>query len=70
MLSIIWGRHDEAIKAYDKTIELDLQAYIAAYDKAIKLDPKNATAWKNKADALDYLGRHDEAIKVMTRPLS
>jgi len=32
------------------------------YDKAIELDPNNADAWNNKGTSLFFLGKHKEAI--------
>ena len=48
------SRYDEAIKAYDK---------------ALDLDPKFVYAWYNKGSALDDLGRYDEAIKAYDKAL-
>ena len=36
---------------------------IRSYDKAIELDPKYALAWNNKGSALGYQENYDEAIK-------
>ena len=47
--SIIQGKYDEAIKAYDE---------------AIRLDPNLAEAWNNKGNALYSQGKYDEAIKA------
>jgi pimeloyl-ACP methyl ester carboxylesterase len=41
------NKYDEAIKYYDRAIELD---------------PNNHLPWMNKGNALDNLGRYDEAI--------
>jgi len=48
------GKYDEAIKAYDR---------------AIDLDPKYASAWNNKGIALDELGKYDEAIKAYDKAI-
>jgi tetratricopeptide (TPR) repeat protein len=42
-------RHDEAIEAYDKALEID---------------PDYATAWHNKGTALKALGKNHEANKA------
>ena len=44
------GRYDEAVRCFDKTLELD---------------PKNAAAWYSKGDILNRLGRHDEAVRCL-----
>ena len=41
------GKYDEAIKCYDKAIEID---------------PNNPVVWNNKGLALNSLGKYDEAI--------
>jgi tetratricopeptide (TPR) repeat protein len=41
------GKYDEAIKCYDKAIEID---------------PDNPVVWNNKGLALNSLGKYDEAI--------
>ena len=43
------GKSDEAIKAYDKAIELN---------------PWDFAAWNGKERALDQLNKHEEAIKA------
>ena len=48
------GRHDKAIKAYDK---------------AISINPDFAKAWCNKGGALNHLGRSAEAIKACDRAI-
>ena len=37
---------------------------IKAYDKAIEINPRNAYGWSNKGDVLVKLGKSDEAIKA------
>ena len=49
------GRYEEAIKCYDKAIEID---------------PRDASAWKDKGDALRKLGRHEEAIHCYNNALA
>jgi|GEM_PF-4529823 len=48
------GRNEEALKSYDKALEID---------------PKYALAWNNKGNALGNLGRHEEAIKSCEKAL-
>src|SRR5215468_4330920 len=49
------GRHDEAIKNYDKAVELA---------------PKLFTTWYNRGNALVDVGRHEEAIASYRRALA
>ena len=44
------ARYDEAIKCYDKVIEIE---------------PNNADAWNNKGNALRDLSRYDEAYQML-----
>ena len=46
------GKFDEAIKAYDKAIEID---------------PQHSNAWYNKGLALTKLNRQNEAIKAFEK---
>ncbi|RPJ64758.1 MAG: tetratricopeptide repeat protein [Alphaproteobacteria bacterium] len=46
------GRYEEAILAYNKTIEIN---------------PQYANAWHNKGVSLDNLGRHEEAVVCYNR---
>ena len=73
-------KYNEAIKAYDKAIEINLQGValgklgksdeaIKAYDKAIEINPQDSDAWYNKGLALDNLNKYDEAIKALTKQL-
>ena len=48
------GRHEEAI---------------AAFDKAIEIDPQCAKAWNNKGIALDKLAKHEEAKEAFEKAL-
>jgi tetratricopeptide (TPR) repeat protein len=41
------GRYDEAVRSYDRALEID---------------PRFAAAWNNKGNSFRRLGRHDEAI--------
>jgi Flp pilus assembly protein TadD len=43
------GKPDEAVKAYDKAIEIN---------------PQNSVSWVYKGQALDKLGKSDEAQKA------
>ncbi len=48
------GRYDEAIRYYDKALEID---------------PEYVYAWNGKGCALDYLRRYDEAIRCYDKAL-
>jgi tetratricopeptide (TPR) repeat protein len=48
------GKYDEAIKAYDK---------------AIDINPQNSTAWESKGLALDDLNKHEEAIRAFDKAI-
>jgi len=48
------GKYNEAIKAYDKTIEIN---------------PQDSYAWYNKGFALSYLNEPDEAIKAYNKAI-
>ena len=50
----ILKKHDEAIKACDKAIEVN---------------PQNSNAWNNKGFALDHLNKPDEAIKAYEKAI-
>jgi tetratricopeptide (TPR) repeat protein len=49
------GRHEDAIRCYDK---------------ALAIDPRHATIWHNKGVALYYLRRYDDAIACYDKALS
>jgi tetratricopeptide (TPR) repeat protein len=40
---------------------------IKAYDKAIEIDPQHSNAWYNKGLALTKLNRSNEAIKAFDK---
>ena len=46
------GRHEEAIEAFKKAIEIN---------------PNNAAAWYNKGVGLGNLGRYEEAIEAFKK---
>jgi tetratricopeptide (TPR) repeat protein len=48
------GHHDEAIRCYDQSLQID---------------PQNAGPWCNKAFSLDSLGRYEEAIRCCDQSL-
>jgi tetratricopeptide (TPR) repeat protein len=48
------GRNEEAIRCFDKAIELD---------------PQDARAWNNKGNCLRLLGRHEEAIRCFDKAI-
>ena len=42
---------------------------IKAYDKAIEINPPDSNAWTNKGLALDNLNKHEEAIKTYEKAI-
>ena len=42
---------------------------IKAYDKAIEINPQYSDAWNNKGIALDNLNKSDEAIKAYDKAI-
>ena len=54
LLSVAWGKYNEAIKALDRAIELD---------------PKFALAWANKGYALYKQEKYDEAIEAYNKTI-
>ncbi|MGI6022943.1 MAG: tetratricopeptide repeat protein [Methanoculleus sp.] len=42
---------------------------IRCYDRALEIDPEDAIAWSNKGNSLNKLGRYDEAIRCCDRAL-
>lgn len=48
------GNHEEAIRCYDKALEID---------------PRDVNTWSNKGIALALLGRHDEALSCFEKAL-
>ncbi len=53
--------------AHDKLNEHD--EAIKAYDKAIEINPQDSDAWYNKGVALDKLDKSDEAIKAYDKAI-
>ncbi|MGH9879005.1 MAG: tetratricopeptide repeat protein, partial [Nitrososphaerales archaeon] len=49
------GKHDEAIKCFDK---------------AIAIDPNHAGAWAGRGNVFVNLGKHDEAIKCFDKAIA
>jgi tetratricopeptide (TPR) repeat protein len=47
----------------------DLEDALKAFDKAIELDSTSAEAWKGKGDALNKSGRYDEAAKAYDKAI-
>jgi tetratricopeptide (TPR) repeat protein len=47
----------------------DHQDALKAFDKAIELDSTNAEAWKGRGDALNNSGRYDEAAKAYDKAI-
>ena len=48
------GKHDEALKSYERAIEIN---------------PNDAEAWYNKGAVLGNLGKHDEALKCFDKAI-
>ena len=42
---------------------------LRAYDKALELDPDYSSAWFNKSTALDELERYEEAMRAFDKAL-
>jgi len=42
---------------------------LKAFDKAIELNPQNSTTWKDKGVALSILKKYDEAIKALDKAI-
>lgn len=42
---------------------------VKCYDRALELDPKNAHAWHHKGISLDKLGKDAEALRCYDREL-
>ncbi len=42
---------------------------LKVYDKAIEINPQNTDAWNNKGDALTELNRSDEALKAYDKAI-
>ncbi len=49
--------------------EENYEEAVACYDKAIKADRYNATAYGNRAAALNFLGRYQEALETVEKAL-
>ena len=60
------GRKEEALKAYQKAIELkpNNQKAWKKYEKAIEFKPDDYESWLKKGNFLDELGRKEEALKA------
>lgn len=57
-----WFNQGVALGKEDK-----LEEALKAFEKAIEIDPRYAWAWNNKGVALDRLSRHDEALKAFEK---
>ncbi len=42
---------------------------IKAFDKVIEINPKNSLAWDDKGDLLERLGKYNEAMKVYDKAI-
>ncbi len=42
---------------------------LKAYDKAIEINPQNTDAWNNKGDALSKQNKYDEALKAFDKAI-
>ena len=47
--------------------DFKVEEAIKAYDKAIEINPDDYKAWYNKGVALNKLGRHEEAINAVNK---
>ncbi len=57
-----WNNKGSALGELDKGEEA-----LKAFEKAIELDPDNAEAWCGKGGALIQLGRYEEASKAVKK---
>jgi tetratricopeptide (TPR) repeat protein len=68
-------KYEEAIRCYDRALEIDPKAVPAlvmkgsCYDRALGIDPKNNDILDRKGSAFQYLKRYDEAIKCYDKAL-
>jgi Flp pilus assembly protein TadD len=58
----VWFNKGIALAELDK-----LDEALKCFEKAIEIDPKDARAWSNKGIALDSLGKADEALKSFNK---
>ena len=65
------GRKEEALKAYQKAIELkpNNQKAWKKYEKAIEFKPDDYESWLKKGNFLDELGRKEEALKAYQKAI-
>ncbi len=59
-----WGMKGDSIRNLGKYNEA-----IKAYDKALEIDPRYYAAWRGKGKALYSLGKFDEAIKAYDKAI-
>ena len=57
---IAWNNKGDALTKLNKSDEA-----IKAFDKAIEINPHDSDAWNNKGNALNKLDKYDEAIKAL-----
>ncbi|MCX6841550.1 MAG: serine/threonine-protein kinase [candidate division WOR-3 bacterium] len=59
-----WGNKGVSLNTLGRCEEA-----IRCFDKALELDPQEALAWDNKGSSLDSLGRYEEAIRCYDKAL-
>jgi len=55
----VWGWRNKGLALYFLG---KYEEAIKCYDKAIEIDPNDADVWNNKGDSMDSLGKYEEAI--------
>src|SRR5208337_742950 len=60
----VWSNKGNELMSSEKYNEA-----IKAFDKAIEINPKNSDAWYKKGNILSKLGKYDEAIKAYEKAI-
>jgi tetratricopeptide (TPR) repeat protein len=60
---------DIILKGNEHIYKKEYSEAIRRYDKAIEIDPNNASAWTNKGLALAKIGKHNGAIECFDKAL-
>ena len=61
-VSIVWTGKGEVLEKMDRNEDA-----LKAFDRALELDPTSAMAWEGKVDALRSLGRNSDADAVLAK---